>query len=175
VLSLSRRKLVTAPVGQDVAEKPVDPVLPEPAAPVPAEAAIGEDVTAADAEIEATPAVGGSGAVPVAEEVAATTKDATIDPPSTRAAPTPRIEDVVCELPPIPLKRLVFNFMCGDGWKQTETPQAEEREQEVAEDESRPEPAASTSEVVSTRALVDIESVTPMVADFAVIFCSRMI
>jgi hypothetical protein len=60
-----------------------------------------------------------------------------------------RMDEVVGELPPIPLKLLVLSFLSGDAWKQSKTPEA--NDQEKVRDQPHPEAPAGASTTVSTR------------------------
>jgi hypothetical protein len=74
-------------------------------------------------------------------------EDGTTDPPLD--ASMRRMEEVVSDLPPIPLKFLVLAMLGGDGWKPSKGPQVDDRgEPQVTPPSGDP---VSTTTTVSTR------------------------
>jgi hypothetical protein len=85
-----------------------------------------------------------TGAPPLADRAG---EDGTTDPPPD--ASTRRMEEVVGDLPPIPLKLLVLSMLGGDGWKPSKDPQVDDQGGPQATPPS--EDPVSTTTTVSTR------------------------
>jgi hypothetical protein len=126
-----------------------DLVVTKPPAPAPAEPAnvsmlaegVAESGGAAAPTVASTPptadqetSVSGGGVPPPVEQETTGAppladragEGGTTDPPPD--ANTRRMEEVVGDLPPIPLKLLVLSMLGGDGWRPSKGPQVDDRE-----------------------------------------------
>jgi hypothetical protein len=90
---------------------------------------------------------GGDSAPPAADQEG---RDGTTNfPPDADVESIRRMDEVVGDLPPIPLKLLVLAMLSGDGWKPSKAPEASDREKTQVQPPSGGH--ASTSTAVSTR------------------------